>query len=138
MNFRTFRKEFFSYPTSPFSWPKYENHISPLFYEMSNVRNILFKPQIQRDFSGFHDVFYKGTMPRLVQIETCFFWDNSLYIRIIYLLFISNSTDNDIIFYLRRSFSLGCIFSQAYNYGDNSAPSELGRGEGGGRGVEGL
>ena len=31
------------------------------------------------NIAGFHAVCYIGTMPRLVQIETCFFWDNSLY-----------------------------------------------------------
>ena len=33
---------------------------------------------IQRIFKN-HAVCNIGTMPRLVQIETCFFWDNSLY-----------------------------------------------------------
>ena len=28
--------------------------------------------------TGFHALCYISTMPRLVQIETCFFWDNSL------------------------------------------------------------
>ena len=29
--------------------------------------------------TGFHTECYIGTMPRLVQIESCFFWYNSLY-----------------------------------------------------------
>ena len=37
--------------------------------------NSPFKDYIQREFlkTGFHAVCYIGTVPRLVQIETCFF-----------------------------------------------------------------
>ena len=41
----------------------------------------LFCAEIFKKKTGFHAVCYISTMPRLVQIETCVFWDNSLYLK---------------------------------------------------------